>query len=121
MLSTCLCGRKGIARVLPRPCASGPRTTRPRTRRRRTLNTVTQPTFAGPMTFDDGGWALHRHSATPSDDLVLFVHGLGGSGNGTWRKFPAFVFDSPVKHDVAVYNYRTLHRRLGTVPPTLSG
>ena len=85
------------------------------------MNPVTQPTFRGPITFDDAGMALHRHSASPSEDLVLFVHGLGGSGNGTWCRFPGFVFDSPPKHDVAVFDYRTLHRRLGTLPPVISG
>lgn len=85
------------------------------------MNPVTQPTFEGPTTFDDDGMALHRHSASPSEDLVLFVHGLGGSGNGTWRKFPEFVFDSPAKHDVAIFDYRTFHRRLTTFPPVTSG
>jgi hypothetical protein len=23
--------------------------------------------------------------------LVLFIHGLGGSADGTWRKFPALI------------------------------
>lgn len=73
------------------------------------------------MTFDETGMSLHRHSETPSEDAVLFTHGLGGSGSGTWLDFPAYLFDSSAKLDVAAFDYRTALRRLGWSRPTISG
>lgn len=65
------------------------------------------------MTFDETGMTLHRHSEAPSEDVVVFTHGLGGSGNQTWLDFPRSVFDSSAKPDVAAFDYRTAHRRIG--------
>lgn len=73
------------------------------------------------MIFDATGMTLHRHSETPSEDVVLFTHGLGGSGGGTWLDFPAHVFDSPAKLDVAAFDYRTAIRRLDGRRLTTSG
>jgi len=56
---------------------------------------------------------LH-HRDEQADDLVLLVHGLGGSGkaDGTWRDIPSALFDrSKNPLDVAIFDYPTVQRR----------
>lgn len=62
------------------------------------------------FTFDSTGLNLHRQT-TPVDDLVVFIHGLNGSGDSTWGHLPAFVFDHYGSADVAIFNYATAAKR----------
>jgi pimeloyl-ACP methyl ester carboxylesterase len=55
---------------------------------------------------------LHTRSQGRTQDLVVFVHGLNGTGYKTWGNFPAFLFND-YSRDVAIFDYRTGLRRLG--------
>src|SRR3954451_9945916 len=47
---------------------------------------------------------------THRQNLVLFMHGLGGDAQSTWGKFPAFLLQNPcisAKCDVAYYRFPT--------------
>jgi pimeloyl-ACP methyl ester carboxylesterase len=49
---------------------------------------------------------VHRQDHTPeAENLVLFVHGLGGSRYGTWKLFPQFVFEDFPDADVGLYQF----------------
>jgi len=50
----------------------------------------------------DMGLNVHAH-VTPSDRVIVFVHGLSGEGYETWQDFPKYVFQAGL--DVAVLNY----------------
>lgn len=62
-----------------------------------------------PQSFDDTGLNVHERMAERANSVVLFIHGLNGSGYGTWREWPRMVFEAadvdPL--DVAVYDYLT--------------
>lgn len=50
---------------------------------------------------------LHTRKSGPTRAVAVFIHGLMGSGYGTWNKWPALLFDgddSPAV-DVAMYYY----------------
>ncbi len=68
-----------------------------------------QSSFAPADFLSDRGLNVHQHPDT-SPCLVVFVHGLGGSGYGTWDNYPRFVFEAG--HDVALFDYPSFHRRL---------
>ncbi len=58
---------------------------------------------------------IHQRKGTNNNQLIVFVHGLGGSRYGkkaTWGKFPAFIFEDLPQLDVGLYKYRTLLGRL---------
>ncbi len=61
--------------------------------------------------FDATGLSLHQHE-TPVDDLIVFIHGLVGSGDTTWGNFPSLIFDQFGTADVAVFNYATGWKRI---------
>lgn len=49
---------------------------------------------------------VHQQARTPdAENLVLFVHGLGGSRYGTWKEFPRFVFEDFPDVDVGLYQF----------------
>jgi pimeloyl-ACP methyl ester carboxylesterase len=77
------------------------------------VNWQDQPRFRE-FDFNEALLNLHRHCGDMrAKRLIIFVHGLGGNGYNTWRKFPQFVFDDlsrdPV--DVALFDYFSGHRR----------
>jgi pimeloyl-ACP methyl ester carboxylesterase len=50
--------------------------------------------------------------------LILFVHGLGGSADGTWIKFPQLIEQDPelaARYDVRTFGYSTA--MFGATPP----
>jgi len=58
---------------------------------------------------------IHQQINAPNNQLIIFVHGLGGSRYGdkaTWGKFPKFIFEDIPQLDVGLYEYQTLLRRL---------
>ncbi|MFI1573478.1 alpha/beta fold hydrolase [Streptomyces anulatus] len=64
--------------------------------------------------FDDShSMHLHTRPPGPSRSVAVFIHGLNGSGYGTWKAWPEYVFDgyddSPPM-DVAIYDYPSLLR-----------
>ncbi|MEV0554066.1 alpha/beta hydrolase [Streptomyces sp. NPDC050597] len=64
--------------------------------------------------FDDGhSIHLHTRPSGPSKSVAVFIHGLNGSGYGTWKKWPEFIFEGrgeTTPMDVAVYDYPSLLR-----------
>lgn len=55
-----------------------------------------------------------RVEPTANNNLVVFVHGLGGSRYGeksTWGNLPRFMFEDLPELDVGMYQYRTLTGR----------
>ncbi len=67
-----------------------------------------------PLPFRDSSLNVHLHrSGTPSRTLVIFVHGLSGSGYGTWGSLPAALFEgASLQTDVGVFDYVSGFRRL---------
>src|SRR5713226_5938503 len=57
---------------------------------------------------------IHRRPGGIPPNLVVFVHGLGGSRYGTWGSFPKFLFNDFKQDglDVGLYSYRTAFHRL---------
>ncbi|MFI8866822.1 putative lipase [Streptomyces sp. NBC_01696] len=56
---------------------------------------------------------LHKHESNKPDTVIVFVHGLNGSGYGTWKSWPKIVFDNKDNPcDVAIYYYPSLFRAL---------
>jgi pimeloyl-ACP methyl ester carboxylesterase len=66
-----------------------------------------------PMPFGVDKTNVHYSDARPSSVLIIFIHGLGGSGYGTWGDFPRYLFDGPSNDrcDVAVFDYISGFRR----------
>jgi hypothetical protein len=57
---------------------------------------------------------VHRRKETGTENLVLFVHGLGGGSYETWGKYPEFNFRDCPTFDVGLIDYESgLRRRLG--------
>jgi pimeloyl-ACP methyl ester carboxylesterase len=58
---------------------------------------------------------VHRRSDDGArKNLIIFVHGLGGSRYGTaatWGRFPQFVFEDFPEMDVGLYAYRSFLKR----------
>ncbi len=72
--------------------------------------------------FNEAFFNLHRHTGDRrAQRLIIFVHGLGGDGYTTWKKFPRFVFDELSREpmDVALFDYFSGHRRMGLQRPTV--
>ncbi|WP_182525163.1 alpha/beta hydrolase [Nocardioides dongkuii] len=80
------------------------------------------PTFVqeapGPSMTIDGGLRVHLRNADHASALVVFVHGLSGSGYGTWGEMPGAVYRSDrLDADIAVFDYVSgFRRRLGFSP-----
>jgi len=58
---------------------------------------------------------IHHREGTNHNQLIIFVHGLGGSRYGktaTWGEFPTYIFADFPEVDVGLYQYRTLLARL---------
>ena len=57
--------------------------------------------------FDHTGLNVHTHVGREASAAVVFVHGLGGEGYGTWGMWPELVFNqcSVELLDVIVYQY----------------
>lgn len=54
---------------------------------------------------------LHAHTSRKSKAVAVFVHGLNGSGYGTWKNWPKLIFEDPdFPLDVALYYYPSLFR-----------
>lgn len=54
---------------------------------------------------------LHAHTSRKSKAVAVFVHGLNGSGYGTWKNWPKLVFEDPDSPmDVALYYYPSFFR-----------
>ncbi|MEU3343749.1 alpha/beta fold hydrolase [Streptomyces sp. NPDC006700] len=62
--------------------------------------------------FNHTGLNVHVHEGRETDAAVLFVHGLGGSGYGTWGMWPELVFEQETVQplDVAVFQYSSFHK-----------
>lgn len=69
-----------------------------------------------PANFDVSHTNLHCSGTSPSRVLAIFIHGLGGSGYGTWGNFPKYVFEAPGEDrcDVAIFDYASGFRRVKT-------
>jgi pimeloyl-ACP methyl ester carboxylesterase len=82
------------------------------------MKTISQTQFAEPEdigSIREQALVVHRKEATKNNQLIIFVHGLGGCRYGrkaTWGKFPSFIFEDFPHVDVGLYEYRTLFRRL---------
>lgn len=74
---------------------------------------LTQATFAA-ETFRGSRFHLHCRAGGPADRVVILVHGLGGRGYGTWGDLPGRLFNGGGANatDVAVFDYRSFHRRI---------
>ncbi|HVT64283.1 MAG TPA: alpha/beta hydrolase [Mycobacteriales bacterium] len=75
------------------------------------MKVIDQDSFDANEGFNSSRCNLHRHVASPSRRVAVFVHGLGGSGYGTWGDFPRLMFDRE-SVDVAIFDFPTFHRRL---------
>lgn len=73
---------------------------------------VIEQTVFSPVTFNSSCCNLHKHSSGQRSQVIAFVHGLGGSGYGTWEDFPRFLFDGD-NFDVATFNFQGLFRGQG--------
>ena len=74
------------------------------------------------LDFQGSPMNLHkRESLTKIEVVVVFVHGLMGSGYGTWADFPKYLFEgeSDPKCDVAVFDYYSGNRKWFNVRPNL--
>ncbi|MHA3019666.1 esterase/lipase family protein [Mycobacterium sp. BMJ-28] len=85
------------------------------------VNARDQPLFQA-FPFNEAFLNLHRHNGDRrAKRLIIFVHGLGGDGYSTWKRFPKFVFDDLSRDpmDVALFDYFSGHRRMGFERPTV--
>lgn len=61
------------------------------------------------------GWTdplvVYRRSGVSREDLVLFVHGLGGYAHRTWGRYPEFVLTDDLGADVGMLDYESGPRR----------
>ncbi len=83
------------------------------------MRPLVQTTFAPPapelLALDEPLFVHRREGAPPSESLVVFVHGLGGSRYGegaTWGDFPRLLYEDLPRVDVGLYGYTTLFGRL---------
>ncbi|WP_329265630.1 alpha/beta hydrolase [Streptomyces sp. NBC_01478] len=56
---------------------------------------------------------LHTRPSGPTKAVAVFIHGLNGSGYGTWNAWPRLLFeggDGTPSMDVAIYDYPSLLR-----------
>ena len=85
-------------------------------RARGLVKTIEQDQFAyaDPAVFVDEPLVIHKRKGSTNANLVVFVHGLGGSPCGpspTWGDFPKFVLEDFASADVALYGYLSFHKR----------
>jgi pimeloyl-ACP methyl ester carboxylesterase len=86
------------------------------------INESEQENFK-PLGFEASALNLHtRVRLTSVDVVIVFVHGLGGSGYETWGDFPRFMFEqnSARKCDVGVFDYNSFHRRRFRIRPKMA-
>lgn len=84
------------------------------------LNLVKQDSFSE-VEFDITNINVHQHELSRAKSIIVFVHGLGGRGYGTWNDFPKYVFESTdgPPRDVAIYRYADGLRTALTLRPKL--
>jgi len=70
--------------------------------------------------FPRAGMHVHRRD-NPGGTLVVFIHGWGGKGYGTWRDIPSVVYRADPGADVALVDYVSGPRRLRTESKSLDG
>lgn len=78
------------------------------------VNHLRQAHFAA-ADFTSARFNLHAAAqAAPRRQLVVLVHGLGGSGYGTWGPVPEALFSGATGEpvDIGLFDYRSGHRRL---------
>lgn len=78
------------------------------------VNRVTQSSFSE-HAFDGSGFNLHCRPAEISNTLVVFVHGFGGRGYGTWDRIPQQLYDGAqdtTTVDVGIFQYPSGFRQL---------
>jgi len=69
----------------------------------------------------DGGLRIHHEPGEARDALIVFIHGLGGSGYGTWGSIPSHVYGDPQRAaDVGIFDYVSGKRRRLRVSPALN-
>lgn len=62
----------------------------------------------------DQGLVIHQRArVTKNSGLIILVHGIGGSRAGTWLPFARLLYRELSNFDLGLYEYRTLHHRLG--------
>lgn len=64
--------------------------------------------------FNEDPLVIHRRPGSDNQNLIIFVHGLGGSPYGrspTWGHFPKFIFEDFESLDVGLYGYLSLFKR----------
>ena len=86
-----------------------------------TLNAKDQSSFEE-FDFDESAINLHKHEGQILASTVLvFVHGLNGSGYETWQRFPRYIFEDVRAKliDVAVFDYFSGSRRRLLVRPAV--
>jgi pimeloyl-ACP methyl ester carboxylesterase len=61
------------------------------------------------------GWTdplvVYQRGDGPKRNLVVFVHGLGGSSDKTWGQYPEFAFQAGLDADVGLLDYESGLRR----------
>ena len=81
------------------------------------METFVQEVFSEPRLDPSDPLVVHKHSSCPDNlkNIVIFIHGLGGTRygrNSTWGFFPRFVFEDFHQADVGLYRYKTMFQRL---------
>jgi pimeloyl-ACP methyl ester carboxylesterase len=57
---------------------------------------------------------VYRREASRVENLVVFVHGLGGEAHATWGRYPEFILSDRIGADVGLLDYESgLRRRPG--------
>ena len=70
--------------------------------------------YADSVAFDNEPLVVHKRQGRDNRNLIIFVHGLGGSPcdpGPTWGDFPKFVSEDFESLDVGLYGYLSLHKR----------
>lgn len=78
------------------------------------MKKLTQSEYKEPDNTEVASLVIHQKPHTTNDQLIIFVHGLGGSRYGekaTWGNFPKFIFED-IQADIGMYEYKTLFSRL---------
>jgi pimeloyl-ACP methyl ester carboxylesterase len=79
------------------------------------MKLITQSSFKAPhdqSSVANESLIIHTHQdRADNHNLIIFVHGLGGSRYGTWGLFPELIFANFPHVEVGLHSYRTLFRR----------
>src|SRR6185436_5469468 len=76
------------------------------------MRIITAPDFSPERDDPNEPLFVHTRAGRSNGDLVVFVHGLGGSRYGTWQLMPRLLFKDCPEIDIGLYAYRTGMRRL---------